>query len=102
EASRRGVPIIVLNPLKERALERFTDPQNVVEMATYSSTRIASSYYQVKSGGDTAALKGIMKALLALDETDQDVIDHDFIAEHTQGFAQFSDDLRDTSWERIE
>ncbi|HLU02410.1 MAG TPA: molybdopterin-dependent oxidoreductase, partial [Advenella sp.] len=29
EASRRGVPIIVLNPLKERALERFTDPQNV-------------------------------------------------------------------------
>lgn len=102
EASRRGVPIIVLNPLKERALERFTDPQNVVEMATYSSTRIASSYYQVKSGGDSAALKGIMKALLALDETDQNVIDHDFIAEHTQGFAQFSQDLRDTSWEKIE
>ena len=37
EASRRGVPIIVFNPLKERALERFTDPQNPVEMATLGS-----------------------------------------------------------------
>ena len=63
EASRRGVPIIVFNPLKERALERFTDPQNPIEMATLGSTRIASSYYQVKVGGDAAALKGIMKAL---------------------------------------
>ena len=34
EASRRGVPIIVFNPLRERALERFTDPRNAVEMAS--------------------------------------------------------------------
>ena len=27
ECSRRGVPIIVFNPLKERALERFADPR---------------------------------------------------------------------------
>ena len=102
EVSRRGVPIIVLNPLKERALERFTDPQNVVEMATYSSTKIASSYFQVKSGGDTAALKGIMKALLALDESGENAIDHEFIAEHTLGFEELAQDLRDTSWETIE
>ncbi|RFY49063.1 CbbBc protein, partial [Salmonella enterica subsp. enterica serovar Enteritidis] len=63
EVARRGVPIVVFNPLKERALERFTDPQSVIEMATYSSTNIASSYYQVKAGGDAAALKGIMKTL---------------------------------------
>jgi anaerobic selenocysteine-containing dehydrogenase len=68
EASRRGVPIIVFNPLRERALERFTDPQNPVEMASFGSTPIASSYYQVKVGGDAAALKGIMKALIALDD----------------------------------
>lgn len=102
EASRRGVPIIVLNPLKERALERFTDPQNMVEMATYGSTRIASSYYQVKSGGDTAALKGIMKALLALEQTDSKVVDRDFIAEHTLGFTEFAQNLIDTPWESIE
>jgi hypothetical protein len=38
ECARRGVPIIVFNPLKERALERFADPQNPIEMATFSST----------------------------------------------------------------
>jgi len=27
-ASRRGVPIIVINPLRERALERFEAPQH--------------------------------------------------------------------------
>ncbi|ETF02001.1 CbbBc protein [Advenella kashmirensis W13003] len=102
EASRRGVPIIVLNPLRERALERFTDLQNMVEMATYGSTRIASSYYQVKSGGDTAALKGIMKALLALEQTDPKVVDRDFIAEHTLGFTEFAQNLIDTPWESIE
>ena len=87
EASRRGVPIIVFNPLRERALERFTDPQNAVEMASFGSTRIASSYYQVKIGGDGAALvKGIMKALIAMDDSASSpdaVLDHDFIATHT-------------------
>ncbi|WP_241622639.1 FdhF/YdeP family oxidoreductase [Rosenbergiella australiborealis] len=102
EAARRNVPIIVLNPMKERALERFADPQNPIEMATYQSTDIASSYYQVKAGGDAAALKGIAKAVLEADEKSQDVLDHQFIEDHTLGFAEFADDLRATSWEAIE
>jgi molybdopterin-dependent oxidoreductase alpha subunit len=104
-ASRRGVPIIVFNPLRERALERFTDPQNPVEMATFRSTRIASSYYQVKVGGDAAALKGIMKALIGLDDAahpDVKVLDHEFIAAHTHGFEAFAADLRSTPWSAIE
>ncbi|HEJ7932321.1 FdhF/YdeP family oxidoreductase [Serratia marcescens] len=102
ELARKKVPIIVFNPLRERALERFTDPQNVVEMATYSSTPIASTYYQVKAGGDAAALKGIAKALLQLDETQGNAVDHAFIAEHTEGFAAFAADLVATRWEAIE
>jgi len=102
ECSRRGVPIIVFNPLKERALERFADPQNPVEMGTLSSTPIASSYYQVKVGADAAALKGIMKALVEMDEATGDVLDHAFIAQHTNGFAEFVADLRDTPWPAIE
>lgn len=50
ELSRRGVPIIVFNPLRERALERFADPQNVMEMATRRSTPIASTYYGTGRG----------------------------------------------------
>jgi molybdopterin-dependent oxidoreductase alpha subunit len=105
EASRRGVPIIVFNPLRERALERFTDPQNPVEMARFGSTPIASSYYQVKVGGDAAALKGIMKALIALDDGAGPagaVLDHEFIAAHTNGFDAFAADLRATEWLLIE
>jgi molybdopterin-dependent oxidoreductase alpha subunit len=102
ECSRRGVPIIVFNPLKERALERFADPQNPVEMGTFSSTPIASSYYQVKIGGDAAALKGIMKAVLEQQEATGDAIDAAFIAGHTSGFTAFADDLRVTPWPDIE
>ena len=100
ELSRRGVPIIVFNPLRERALERFADPQNVMEMATRRSTPIASTYYQVRAGGDAAALKGIAKALLQLEEEQGQVLDHAFIAQHTQGFAAFAEDLHATRWQR--
>jgi molybdopterin-dependent oxidoreductase alpha subunit len=102
EVARRGVPIIVFNPLRERALERFTDPQNPVEMASMGSTPIASSYYQVKIGGDAAALKGVMKALVALDDAGNNALDHEFIAAHTNGFAALADDLRATGWAEIE
>ena len=102
EASRRNVPIIVFNPLRERALERFADPQNFLEMATYGSTRIASTYYQVDGGGDAAALIGIMKALLAMEAAQGDVLDRDFIAEHTQGFEAFAAELEAATWPDIE
>ena len=104
ECSRRGVPIIVLNPLRERALERFADPQDPLEMASFGYTPIASTYYQVKVGGDAAALKGVMKALLALDDragSGSTVLDHEFIATHTNGFSDFADDLRATAWPDI-
>lgn len=102
EVSRRGVPIIVFNPLRERALERFADPQNAVEMSIIGSTRIASSYYQVKVGGDAATLKGIMKALIELDEVGGGALDHEFIATHTNGFQAFAKNLSATAWDEIE
>jgi molybdopterin-dependent oxidoreductase alpha subunit len=102
DVSRRGKPIVVFNPLKERALERFASPQSPVEMATFSSTQIASEYYQVRVGGDLAVLKGMMKHLLALDAATPGTIDHDFIAAQTEGFEAFRADLEATSWEAIE
>ncbi|MGY2800082.1 molybdopterin-dependent oxidoreductase alpha subunit [Ewingella americana] len=102
ELAKKNVPIVVLNPLRERALERFADPQNVIEMATYSSTDIASNYFQVKAGGDAAALKGIIKALLQLEQLKGDVLDKDFIAAHTQGFEALSADIDATDWADIE
>ncbi len=105
-ASRRGAPIVVFNPLRERALERFAAPQDPVEMATFGETRIASEYCQVRIGGDVAALKGVMKLVLeahdeALRNRAEPVLDLDFIANHTHGFEAFADDLRQTKWEDI-
>jgi molybdopterin-dependent oxidoreductase alpha subunit len=107
EASKRGVPIIVFNPLRERGLERFTAPQNPVEMLTGESTPIASSYYLVKVGGDVAVLKGIMKTLLALDQENRTaggpgVLDRQFIEEHTDGIDALLADINATSWDAIE
>ncbi|MED5607392.1 FdhF/YdeP family oxidoreductase [Pseudomonas sp. JH-2] len=102
EASRRKVPIMVFNPLRERALERFADPQDMIEMATYGSTRIASSYFMVKAGGDAAAIKGIMKALLEIEENLGGALDHEFIKDHTVGFDALVADLHATQWPDIE
>ncbi len=105
-ASSRGVPIIVFNPLKERALERFAAPQDPIEMATFGSTRIASEYCQVRVGGDAAALKGIMKLVLEADDAatgagQPPVLDTAFIAEHTDGFEAFAGDIKQTAWDDI-
>jgi molybdopterin-dependent oxidoreductase alpha subunit len=107
EVAKRGVPIIVFNPLRERGLERFTSPQHPVEMLTMSSTPIASTYYQVKVGGDIAVLKGMMKCLVALDrkslaEDGPGVLDRDFIKNHTTGIDELLADIDATSWDAIE
>ena len=107
EVSRRGVPIIVMNPLPERGLERFTNPQNPAQMLTGGSTPIASTYYKVKVGGDVAVLKGMMKSLLDADAADLATggagkLDRDFIATHTVGFEALVADLHATSWAAIE
>ena len=106
EAARRGVPIIVFNPLKERALEKFASPQDPIEMVTMSSTPIASAYHQVRTGGDLAALKGLMKSIFEIDEADlasggAGVLDRDFIREHTIGLEALREDIDKTSWDNI-
>jgi molybdopterin-dependent oxidoreductase alpha subunit len=107
EASRRGVPIITYNPLRERGLERFLNPQSPAEMLTGTETRISSQYHQVKAGGDLAALAGICKALLAMHDESKAaggaaLLDEAFIQENTHGFEAFADWLRTQNWDELE
>src|SRR3546814_297655 len=107
EVSRRGKPIVVINPLRERGLERFQNPQSPVEMVTLQDTQIASAYHLVKVGGDVALLKGIMKALLEADGKDlaaggKGLLDRDFIAAHTTGFEALRADLAAADWGVLE
>ena len=105
EARRRGAEIITFNPLRERGLERFTNPQSPFEMATGDETRISTQYHQVKAGGDLAAISGVCKALLDQDRISaggSGGLDLEFIAEHTHGFEPFAEFCREQDWDSIE
>ncbi len=101
-AVRRGARIVTFNPLVERGLERFTDPQNPVEMALHGETKLSEQYHQVRAGGDIAALMGLCKYVIEADDAGRTVLDHAFIAEHTHGFDAFAAAARATTWADIE
>lgn len=101
-AHLRGARIVSFNPLRERGLERFADPQSKLEMATFGSTPISTHYFQLRVGGDLPAVKGIMKHVLEQEETRGGVLDHVFIAEHTTGFDALANSLRAESWTLLE
>jgi molybdopterin-dependent oxidoreductase alpha subunit len=69
DAVDRSVKIVAINPLHERGLGRFINPQAPSQMLTGKETKIASSYYQVRNGGDIAAIFGICKALIEADDS---------------------------------
>ena len=107
KASQRGAAIVSFTPLRERGLERFADPQDKLEMLTNGSTRISSDYFQLRIGGDLAAVKGMIKRTLEADaqaqrEGRERLIDLDFIAAHTQGFEAFAAEVAQESWQTIE
>ncbi|OHV70326.1 formate dehydrogenase [Mesorhizobium sp. LCM 4577] len=107
DARQRGVPVITFNPLRERGLVRFKNPQNPVEMLSPGpGTKMSSDFFQIRAGGDIAAMTGIAKAVMALDDAARErgakrILDTAFIEEHTSGFAEFEAYLRATDWEDI-
>src|SRR3546814_598222 len=101
EARRRGVPIIAVNPMPERALIRFTEPQDMVQMATLGSTPIASEFVHIKIGGDLALLKGMMRVLFEREAAGETVLDHEFLAGHTVGVEALRDDVMGERWSAV-
>ena len=71
DAVKRGARIVGINPLRERGLERFLNPQAPDEMATGTETQICETIHQVRNGGDIAFLTGVCKALIAADDAAQ-------------------------------
>ncbi|MGV3623541.1 MAG: FdhF/YdeP family oxidoreductase [Archangium sp.] len=95
-AAKRGAKIIAVNPLKEVSLESFADPQTPGGLLGIG-TRLATQYVQVRINGDVAFVKGVMKAVFALD-----ALDHSFIDEHTVGFEALRASVEAASWEELE
>ena len=101
EARKRGVPIVAVNPMPERALIRFTEPQDIVQMATFGSTPITSEFVHIRIGGDLALLKGMMKVMFEREAAGEAILDHDFLAEHTIGIEAVRDEVLALAWPDI-
>ena len=106
DAAKRGVRIVTFNPVREKGLEVFINPQNLTEMLTGHETRISTQYHQVRPGGDVAAIFGICKHVFAQDDAAKQrgkrVLDVDFITQHTTGIEEFEAKVRATAWSEIE
>lgn len=104
-AYKRGARVVAFNNLKERGLERFTNPQSPFEMLSNGSTPTTSHYFMPKLGGDMAVVRGLVKILLARHEQAQSrgesLFDLEFIAQHTEGMDAYLELVKATSWETI-
>ncbi|HWZ89678.1 MAG TPA: FdhF/YdeP family oxidoreductase [Polyangiaceae bacterium] len=102
KAAQNGCQIVSVNPLAETGLIRFKNPQNPLSLLG-AGTPIASLFVPVKINGDVALLKGMMKEMLEEDgRQGGEVLAHDFIQHHTEGFQALHADLEATSWADIE
>ncbi|MDW6017191.1 FdhF/YdeP family oxidoreductase [Vibrio plantisponsor] len=106
EAVKRGAQVICLNPLKERGLERFQNPQVPIEMLRNGSKPTNTAYLRPALGGDMAVFRGIAKFLLqwereAVETGGKAVFDRDFINNHTIGIDEYLKEVDATTWEHI-
>ncbi|GAA5644463.1 FdhF/YdeP family oxidoreductase [Vibrio proteolyticus] len=106
EAVKRGAQVICFNPLKERGLERFQNPQHPIEMLSNGSEPTNTAYFRPALGGDMAVLRGMAKFLLQWEREAQangtkPVFDHEFIREHTTGLDDYLAQVDATSWTHI-
>jgi molybdopterin-dependent oxidoreductase alpha subunit len=108
-AKKHGARIIAINPLPEPGFLRFNDPnpdeyRTPLHFAAHllgPGDPLADLHLPVRINGDIALFKGLMKVMLAEDGATGGVIDHDFIRDSTDGFAELFADLEATSWQDI-
>ncbi|MDV2885488.1 FdhF/YdeP family oxidoreductase [Alkalihalophilus pseudofirmus] len=100
EAKKRGAKIIVINPYKEPAMDKYWVPSNV-ESALFG-TKLADDFYQVNIGGDIAFMQGIMKHWFEMEAIDPgSAINHEFVQQHVNNFKELRDHVQTQSWEEV-
>jgi molybdopterin-dependent oxidoreductase alpha subunit len=87
-AKENGCTIISVNPLPETGLIAFSNPQTV-KGALGIKARLTDIFLQVKINGDMPLLQYINKQLLLLHAQDKNVLDDDFITNHTHGYDEY-------------
>ncbi|MGJ0239894.1 FdhF/YdeP family oxidoreductase [Novosphingobium fluoreni] len=107
DAVRRGCRIVTFNPVREKGLIAFTNPQEPTAMLTGKETSISELYLQVRPSGDIAAMMGLCKHVMARERQHmaaehRHLLDMDFIEQHCHGFDDFVARIDATDWDEIE
>lgn len=94
KVKRRGGSVVAVNPLPEASLIRFRNPQKPSGIVG-TGTALADQFLRIRVNGDLALFQALSRRLLdAEDAAPGTVLDHDFLAAHTTGFAEFAAHLR--------
>ncbi len=90
DAKKNGAKIVAVNPLPEAGLMRYKNPQKVRGIIGRGTT-LADQFLQIRSGGDMALLQALSKRVLDAEAANPGtVLDHDFLAKHSSGLAEFT------------
>jgi molybdopterin-dependent oxidoreductase alpha subunit len=99
DAKHNGVSIVSVNPLPETGLRRFKNPQRPSGLIGRGTT-LSDQFLQIRVNGDLALFQALGRRLLdAEDAAPGSVLDHDFIAAHTHGFADYAAHVRALDWD---
>jgi molybdopterin-dependent oxidoreductase alpha subunit len=101
EAKHAGVSIVSVNPLPEAGLRRFKNPQRRSGLAGRGTT-LSDQFLHIRVNGDQALFQALGRKLLDAEDAAPDtVLDHDFIAMHTNGFDAYAAHLRALDWDDV-
>lgn len=110
-AKKNGAKIVALNPMPEPGLMEVVNPNPqeyrnplkfAAKMLFNKGTPLSDLWLPIKLNGDMAAMRGIMKEMLAVeDRSPGSVFDGEFIRQYTVDFEPFVRHLRTTPWEDI-
>ena len=95
EAKEAGTKIVMVNPYLEPGMKRYWVPSTPTS-ALFGSA-LADAWFPVSQGGDIAFIYGVMRWLI-----ENDWVDHEFIAAHTNDFDQIKETAMSMDWAQLE
>ncbi|MEB3174345.1 MAG: FdhF/YdeP family oxidoreductase [Cyanobacteriota bacterium] len=92
----RGGKVIIINPQIEAGLVKFASPAFPIKSLLRGGSDISTLYLQPIPGSDTALFIGLQKSLL-----EQNLVDWDFLKNHTDNWQAVVDYARQAHWETL-
>ncbi len=93
DAKKAGASIVTVNPLPEAGLMRYKNPQTVSGVIG-KGTKLTDQFLQIRLGGDMALLQAVSQRVLEAEAANPgQVLDHDFLSQHTDGLEEFTSHL---------